>query len=219
MKDLEINEERFYRLEGYLYPDTYRFYTNSSETAVLKKMLDNFSRKVPKSYKDECEAMGLTMDQAVILASLIEAECLWVTDFELVSGVFHNRLNDANFMGRFDSDATIQYYLRHTTGARKEELTEEDLKLETPYNSRLYGGYPPGPICNPSLNALMAAIYPNTSTGYKYFVAQANGYNLYAKTYNEHLKNVETVRKESEDWSFSPIYDGGLFLQKREHFS
>lgn len=199
LKELEPNAERFYRLEGYLYPDTYRFFTNSSETAVLKKLLNNFNKKVPKSYKDECEALGITLDQAVILASLIEAECLWVTDFELVSGVFHNRLNDTSFNGRFDSDATIQYYLRHTTGARKEELTEEDLQIDSPYNSRLYGGYPPGPICNPSLNALMAAIYPNTEEGFKYFVAQANGYNLYAKTYSEHLKNVETVRKEQDD--------------------
>ncbi len=199
LEDLQPNKDRFYRLEGYLYPDTYRFFTNSSEEAVLKKMLNNFKKKIPKTYKEECEKLGLTMDQAVILASLIEAECLWIADFPLVSGVFYNRLNDSSFNGRFDSDATIQYYLRHTTGSRKEDLTEEDLQIDSPYNSRLYGGYPPGPICSPSVNALMAAIYPNTEDGYKYFVAQANGYNLYAKTYSQHLKNIETVRKEKEN--------------------
>ena len=199
LKDLEPGEDRYYRLEGYLYPDTYRFYSDSSEVAALTKMLNNFKKKVPVGYKEQCEAMGLTMDQAVIIASLIEAECTWVADFEPVSGVFHNRLASTDFNGRMDSDATIQYILRHTTGERKEKLDDEDLKIDSPYNTRLYDGLPPGPICSPSLNALMAAIYPDTESGYYYFVAQANGYNLYAKTYAEHLKNIETVLKEEED--------------------
>ncbi|MBO5778957.1 MAG: endolytic transglycosylase MltG [Clostridia bacterium] len=199
LKDLDLSEDRYYRLEGYLYPDTYRFYTDSTEVAALTKMLDNFKKKVPSSYKEECEKMGLTMDQAVIIASLIEAECTWVADFEPVAGVFHNRLNSTQFNGRLDSDATIQYILRHTTGSRKEELDENDLKIDSPYNTRLYDGLPPGPICSPSLNALMAAILPDTESGYYYFVTQANGYNLYAKTYAEHLKNVETVENEKEE--------------------
>jgi UPF0755 protein len=199
LKDMELSEDRYYRLEGYLYPDTYRFYTDSSEVAALTKMLNNFKRKVPKSYKEECEKMGLTLNQAVTLASLIEAECTWVADYEPVSGVFHNRLASTSFNGRMDSDATIQYILRHTTGARKEKLEDADLKIDSPYNTRLYDGLPPGPICSPSLNALMAAILPDTESGYYYFVAQANGYNLYAKTYAEHLKNIETVQKEEEN--------------------
>lgn len=196
LKDMELSEDRYYRLEGYLYPDTYRFYTDSSEVAALTKMLNNFKKKVPTSYKEQCEAMGLTLDQAVTIASLIEAECTWVADFEPVSGVFHNRLASADFNGRMDSDATIQYILRHTTGARKEKLEDADLLIDSPYNTRLYDGLPPSPICSPSLNALMAAIYPDTASGYYYFVAQANGYNLYAKTYAEHLKNIETVQNE-----------------------
>ena len=199
LKDMELSEDRYYRLEGYLYPDTYRFYTDSSEVAALNKMLSNFKRKVPKSYKEECEKMGLTMDQAVTLASLIEAECTWVADYEPVSGVFHNRLASTDFNGRMDSDATIQYILRHTTGARKEKLEDADLKIDSPYNTRLYDGLPPGPICSPSLNALMAAILPDTESGYYYFVSQANGYNLYAKTYAEHLKNIEAVQKEEDN--------------------
>lgn len=199
LKDMELSEDRYYRLEGYLYPDTYRFYTDSSEVAALTKMLNNFKRKVPASYKEQCEEMGLTLDQAVTIASLIEAECTWVADFEPVSGVFHNRLASTSFNGRLDSDATIQYILRHTTGARKEKLEEADLKIDSPYNTRMYDGLPPGPICSPSLNTLMAAIYPDTESGYYYFVAQANGYNLYAKTYAEHLKNIEAVQKEQEE--------------------
>lgn len=198
LEDLETTEERYYRLEGYLYPDTYRFYSDSSEVAALTKMLNNFNKKVPSTYRDRCTELGITIDEAVILASLIEEECVRINDFEYVSSVFHNRMASATFQGQLDSDATIQYILRHTTGERKAELTEEDLAIDSPYNTRLYKGMPPGPICNPSLNALMAAIYPNEETNYYYFVTQANGYNLYAETYSEHLKNVEQVRKESE---------------------
>ncbi len=194
LEDLETSEDRYYRLEGYLYPDTYRFFTDSSEVTVLKKLLDNFKRKVPDTYAARCEELGLTLDEAVILASMIESECARINDFEYVSAVFHNRLKSASFAGLLGSDATIQYILRHTTGERKSVLTDEDLKIEDPYNSRLYAGLPPGPICNPSLNALMAAVYPNTECGYYYFVAQSNGYNLYAKTYQQHLKNIEAVK-------------------------
>lgn len=199
LEDLETTEERFYRLEGYLYPDTYRFYSDSSEAAALIKMLNNFERKVPDTYRARCEELGITLDEAVILASMIEAECARINDLEFVSAVFHNRLNSASFDGLLGSDATLQYYFRHTEGERHPNLTESDLQVESPYNSRVYKGLPPGPICNPSLNALMAAVYPNTECGYYYFVAQSNGYNLYAKTLAEHNQNVAQVRKESED--------------------
>lgn len=199
LEGLETTEERFYRLEGYLYPDTYRFYSDSSEVAALTKLLNNFERKVPDTYKARCEELGLTLDQAVVLASMIESECARVNDLEYVSAVFHNRLNSASFEGRMDSDATIQYYLRHTTGERNPNLTEEDLQIDSPYNTRLYKGLPPGAICNPSLNALMAAVYPAEDCNYYYFVAQSNGYNLYATTLAEHNKNVEQVRKEAEE--------------------
>ncbi len=203
LKKLEVSEDRYYRLEGYLYPDTYRFYSDSSEVAALTKLLDNFRKKVPRGFADQCEELGYSMDQVIVIASLIEAECTWVKDFEFVSAVFHNRLNSADFKGRLDSDATIQYILRHTTGSRKEDLTDADLAIESPYNTRIKEGLPPGPICNPSLNALTAALFPNKECGYYYFVAEASGYNLYAKTYAQHLKNIAQVEadknKEDED--------------------
>lgn len=199
LKDVESTKERYYRLEGYLYPDTYRFFSDCSEVAALSKLLDNFKKKVPKSYAEQCEELGYTMDQVLIIASLIEAECTWVADFEFVSAVFHNRLKSADFNGRLDSDASIQYILRHTTGSRKEHLEDEDLQIDSPYNTRIKEGLPPGPICNPSLSAMTAALYPNADCGYYYFVAQANGYNLYAKTYQEHLNNIKKVEEEEEN--------------------
>ncbi|MBQ8382006.1 MAG: endolytic transglycosylase MltG [Clostridia bacterium] len=199
LKDVESTEDRYYRLEGYLYPDTYRFYSDSSEVAALSKLLDNFKKKVPKSYAEQCAELGYTMDEMIIMASLIESECTWVADYEYVSAVFHNRLKSADFNGRLDSDASIQYILRHTTGSRKEKLEDADLKIDSPYNTRIKEGLPPGPICNPSLSAMTAALYPNTDCGYFYFVAQANGYNLYAKTYQGHLNNIKKVEEENEE--------------------
>ncbi|MBQ8287365.1 MAG: endolytic transglycosylase MltG [Clostridia bacterium] len=199
LKDVETTKDRYYRLEGYLYPDTYRFYSDSSEVAALSKLLDNFKKKVPKSYAEQCAELGYTMDQMLIIASLIEAECTWVADYEYVSAVFHNRLKSADFNGRLDSDASIQYILRHTTGARKEKLEDADLQIDSPYNTRIKEGLPPGPICNPSLSAMTAALYPNADCGYYYFVAQANRYNLYAKTYQGHLDNIKKVEEESAE--------------------
>lgn len=199
LKNVESTEDRYYRLEGYLYPDTYRFFSDTTEVAALSKLLDNFKKKVPKSYAEQCKELGYTMDEVLIIASLIEAECTWVADFELVSAVFHNRLKSADFNGRLDSDASIQYILRHTTGARKEHLEDADLQIQSPYNTRIHEGLPPGPICNPSLSAMTAALYPNEDCGYYYFVAKANGYNLYAITYQEHLNNIKTVEEEKEN--------------------
>ena len=198
LEDLETTEDRYYRLEGYLYPDTYDFYTTSSETTVLKKLLNNFKKKFSEKYLERINELGITVDQAVTIASMIEREALRENDYVYVSAVFHNRLKSASF-SRFDSDATVQYVLEHLYGERHEELTEEDLNIDSPYNTRLKDGYPPGPICNPSLNALKAAIYPDDDCGYYYFVTDSDGDCLFAKTYNEHKKNVEAVEAQRND--------------------
>ena len=198
LEDLETTEDRYYRLEGYLYPDTYDFYTTSSETTVLKKLLNNFKKKFSEKYLERINELGITVDQAVTIASMIEREALRENDYVYVSAVFHNRLKSASF-SRLDSDATVQYVLEHLYGERHEELTEEDLNIDSPYNTRLKDGYPPGPICNPSLNALKAAIYPDDDCGYYYFVTDSDGDCLFAKTYNEHKKNVEAVEAQRND--------------------
>ena len=197
LKDLETTEDRYYRLEGYLYPDTYDFYTTSSEITVLKKLLSNFRKKFSEEYMERINELGITVDQAVIIASMIEKEALKNNDYVYVSAVFHNRLKSSSF-SRFDSDATVQYVLEHLYGERHEELTQEDLNIDSPYNTRLSDGYPPGPICNPSLNALKAAIYPDSSCGYYYFVTDADGDCIFAKSYSEHQKNVSKVEAQKK---------------------
>lgn len=200
MKDLkEVPEGRYYRLDGYLYPDTYRFYTDSSEVAAIDKMLSNFNQKFGEGYKQVCDELGMSVDEVVRIASMIESEAKRVSDYSTVSAVFYNRLNSASFEGSLQSDATVQYYFRHVEGARHTEVTPEDLLVDTPYNTYLYKGLPPGAICNPSLNALKAALYPDEDCPYYYFVSRSNGYMYYAKTLSEHNANIAKVKEENED--------------------
>ena len=191
LKPLEetMSEERFYRLDGYLYPDTYYFYTTSSEVSVLKKILNNFGKKFNEAYADRCEELGITVDQAIILASIIQSEAKYAADYEFVSAVLHNRLKSRDFV-RFDCDATLQYYFRHVEGERHADLTAEDLLVDSLYNTRKGNHFfTPGPICNPSLTAIKAALYPSERNFY-YFISKSNGYNVYSSTYAQHQKYV-----------------------------
>ena len=187
--DEEMRNERFYRLEGYLYPDTYYFYTTSSEVSVLKKILNNFGKKFNEAYAVRCEELGITIDEAIILASIIQSEAKYAADYEFVSAVLHNRLKNSSFV-RFDCDATLQYYFRHVEGERHPELTAEDLLIDSPYNTRKGNNFfTPGPICNPSLTAIKAALYPS-ERNFCYFISKSNGYNVYSSTYAQHQKYV-----------------------------
>ena len=187
------NPNRKYRLEGYLYPDTYNFYKDSSEYTVLTKFLDNFEIKVDQRYNEAAKSIGRSLDEVLILASMIESEAKFVPEYTTISSVFHNRLDHPDYetQGLLQSDATIQYILPE----HKSTLTHEDTLIDDPYNTYMYKGLPPGPICNPTLNAIDAALYP-AWTNYYYFVAERSGYSLFAITAAEHEKNIETVRQQ-----------------------
>jgi len=190
--ELEPKEGRKYRLEGYLYPDTYYFFTDWSEEQILRKLLNNFAAKFDIAYKERCKELGMTVDELITLASMIEAEGKFTYEFGAISAVFHNRLKNPSVTGgKLESDATIQYVLPE----RHEELTVDDLALDSPYNTYIYPGLPPGPITNPTLNAIHSAMYPD-DVNYYYFVARPNGQNLFAVTYQEHLTNKQLVAQE-----------------------
>lgn len=190
--DGNLSPDRRYRLEGYLFPDTYEFYTDWNETQILRKLLDNFAAKFDIAYKERCDELGMSVDEIVILASMIQMEAKYAEEYGAISSVFHNRLKSDTFMRRLDSDATIQYALGQD---RKSELSGEDTKLDSPYNTYTNPGLPPGPISNPSLNAISYALYPD-KTEYYYFVAQSNGYSLFARTEAEHLENIRIARSQ-----------------------
>lgn len=182
--------DRLYRLEGYLYPDTYYFYSDSSGYAVIDRMLENFDRHFDKKYRDACDSRGITADTAITLASMIVKEAKFVSDYPKISSVFYNRLSSKKFNGLLQSDATLTYALGRP-------MQTEDKEAENLYNTYKYAGFPPSPICNPDINAISYAICPD-DTGYYYFVSDSSGKMYYASNYTEHKRNVEKATKNTK---------------------
>ncbi len=193
LEGLEVSPDRIYRLEGYLFPDTYDFYQDSTEVAVLKKLLDNFDRKFVDEYYNRCVDLGMTVDEAITLASMVEKETRYADELGYVSSVFHNRLKYSGSFPFLNSDATIMYAMQHDLGGRPDNMSGDDTGYETPYNTYTNKGLPPGPIANPGLNSIKYALYPNDSN-YFYFVSDSAGRMLFATTESEHIKNINTAR-------------------------
>ena len=186
----KLDPERKYRLEGYLFPDTYYFFKDMSEIDAINKFLVNFDRKVPDEYYERADVLGMTMDELITLASMIQAEGRSLTDFENISSVFHNRLANPRSFPKMQSDATLQYIL----DKRKTALTAADLQIDSRYNSYMYNGLPPGSICNPSLDAIDCALYP-AETNYYYFLADGKGNTYFSETNEQH----EALKKQYID--------------------
>ncbi|MBQ6059015.1 MAG: endolytic transglycosylase MltG [Clostridia bacterium] len=177
LKDLP---QRPNRLEGYLFPDTYEFFEDSDADTVLAKMLDNFNAKFSDDLRKRASEIGMSLDEVVTLASIIEREAASDEDRATVSSVFHNRLNSTQYP-LLQSCATVQYILKE----RKPVLTYADVRIESPYNTYLHEGLPIGPIASPGLASIKAALYPET-TDYYFFVVSATGEHAFSKTLEEH---------------------------------
>lgn len=180
-------KNRKYALEGYLAPNTYEVYTDATAEDILRKLLSQTERAFPADSQDQAAEMGFTMDQIIILASLIEKEAK-NEDFARVSAVFHNRLKQKI---KLQSDVTIHY----VTGVRKMALTEQDLALDSKYNTYKHTGLPLGPVCNPSAEAISAALNPDATfiaENYLYFCAKnpESGELHFSRTLQEHEQAV-----------------------------
>ena len=181
-------ENRKYILEGYLAPNTYEFYVTATEDEIIRKLLSQTETVFTEENHERAEELGMTMDQVLTLASLIEKEAKQ-NDFARVSAVFHNRLKEGM---KLESDVTIHYI----TGVRKMALADKDLKVNSPYNTYQVKGLPVGPICNPSPAAIQAALYPDESMvneKYLYFCAKEpeTGELYFSKTLDQHRRAVE----------------------------
>ena len=196
IEDVILKDDgRAYVLEGYLFPDTYQIYTDSGEEVVIRKLLDRFDQIFTNEYISKADEMGLTIDQVVALASIIEKEGR-PKDFKKISAVLHNRLNQDMPL---QSDATLQY----ATGLKKLLFTDAEKETDSPYNTYQNTGLPIGPICNPSKNAIEAVLFPDEQymeDGYLYFslTTPESGDLVFAKTLEEHNENVE---KWSSYWT------------------
>ncbi|MBQ9083749.1 MAG: endolytic transglycosylase MltG [Clostridia bacterium] len=181
IKAIPNPKERAYVLEGYLFPDTYEFYKYSTPKTVIRKILNNVnSYVITREVYDKAEALGMTVDEVLILASMIQKEVNNTTDMKMVSSVFHNRLKNWGATGKLQSDPTSYY---------EQTLGEEYKGL---YDTYVCNGLPVGPISNPGRQAIQAALNPTKSSNY-YFVADVNGKTYYAKTLAEHNKNIAYV--------------------------
>ncbi len=184
--------EREQSLEGYLFPDTYDFKPGDSAENVIKTMLDNFDRHFKAEYYDRAGELGMTVDEIITLASIIERETNTDTERKKVAGVFYNRINENM---RLQSCATVQYAL----GERKAVLSIADTKTESPYNTYINNGLPVGPIASPGSNCIEAALYPE-ETDALYFVLDSDGNHIFSSNYDDHLaaKKNAAVKVEQE---------------------
>jgi UPF0755 protein len=174
--------------EGKLFPDTYLVPKEATLSLIRDLMLANFESKITPEMKSQAERQKLSIDDVLIIASMVEREARRDVDRPVVAGIILNRLNE-NMM--LNIDATIQYAIGYTQkdGWWRKELTQDDLKFQSLYNTYLHSGLPPAPISNPGIASIKAVIYP-TKTNYLYYITDLSGNMHYAKTLGEHNKNV-----------------------------
>lgn len=193
--------ERLFTMEGYLFPDTYEFYvveyleknpnydTRTWAEAAAKKMMVNFDDQITKKMKNRMKELDMTLDDTIKLASIIQREGDTEEHMALVSSVFHNRLNDPENFPNLESDAVYAYIenniLPRVTASNKAQME----KLELLYDTDFCVGLPEGPICNPGIDAINAALYPEESD-YYFFLAARDGTFYWARTIEEHEQNI-----------------------------
>lgn len=174
--------------EGYLFPDTYLIPKDANIKLVIALMLDNFEKKYVSIKTDKPNP--LSKNDSVIVASLVEREAKFPEDHPIVASVIHNRLKIGM---KLDIDATVQYALGYSRNPKtwwRKNLSSEDLKIDSPYNTYINPGLPPNPIANPGIEALRAALDPQDSK-YLYYISDKTGHNHYAKTLAEHHANIK----------------------------
>jgi UPF0755 protein len=174
-------------LEGYLFPDSYKFKKGVGEATIISGMLKNFHTQVVEGLREQIRGDDLSLDKLVILASLIEREARVPEDRPLISAVIRNRMKQKMLL---QIDATVLFAL----GRHKNRVLFEDLEVDSPYNTYKYPGLPPGPICSPGLDSIKAALNP-AKTDYLYYVARADGSHIFSNSLSEHNAAVKKVRE------------------------
>lgn len=172
-------------LEGYLFPDTYKFSKEATPDGILKKILNNTELKITDEMRKQAVDQKKSIFQILTMASILEKEVSTPEDFKIVSGIFWRRIAIGQAL---QSCATLAYIL----GENKEQYSLADTQVKSPYNTYQNKGLPPGPISNPGLNTILAALNP-TETDYMFFLTDPKNKSntVYAKTYEEHVANKQ----------------------------
>jgi UPF0755 protein len=177
-------------LEGYLFPDTYHFPRGETAERIAAAMVDRFREVMGPAFGEEAVVVGLSLRQAVILASMIEKETSVVDERERISQVFHNRMKRGM---KLECDPTVIYALERA-GRAVERLTYDDLRFDSPWNTYAVAGLPRGPIANPGSHSLWAALRPSTGND-RYFVAAPGGGHTFSESLDGHLRAVAEWRR------------------------
>jgi len=191
-KNFSIPESEFlkYAKEGYLFPDTYLIPKEATAGAIIKILNNNFYRRFNKELQQKAKKKGLTEEEVIIIASLIEREVKYDEDRSKVASIILKRLKND---WPLQVDATVQYALGYQPQERswwKKYLTQKDLEVDSPYNTYKNKGLPPGPICNPGLASIKAVIDASENTPYWFYLSDKTGTIHYSKTLEEHNKNI-----------------------------
>lgn len=191
-KEIEEDPNRYLKLEGYMFPDTYDFFVGADTNYVIKKFLDNFESKWTPEYQARADKLGYTCDEIITIASIIQKEADNVEQMKLISSVLHNRLNNPSRFPTIDCDSTRLY-------ASKFMPENVGLIYADHYDTYSNRGLPPGPICNPGMDAIKAALYPEDSD-YYFFVHDITGKIYMAETLREHELNEAIKEKVNEEY-------------------
>lgn len=174
-------------MEGMLYPDTYFFSKNIIARNIIRKMYENFKKNLPENFADRVKKYGLSFYEGIILASIIQKESHYIDEYPIIASVFYNRLK-RNM--KLQADPTVIYGIYKIFDGNLTKLHLKDQNNR--YNTYVFYGLPPTPICNPTSAALEAVINP-AETKYLYFVTDGKGKHNFAITYREHLKNIKKI--------------------------
>ena len=175
-------------LEGFLFPETYGFRWQVEEKEIVSKLVKKFQSFYTDSLQVRAKALGLTTNQVVTLASIVEGEARLAVERSTISGVYHNRLRKGM---KLEADPTVRYTLEN----EPRRIYYNDLRIDNPYNTYKNPGLPPGPINNPGGSSILAALFPATHT-YLFFVADGLGGHKFSSTYAEHLRYVGKYKRE-----------------------
>lgn len=190
--EIPLDKRLGYRLEGYLFPKTYEVKEGATEAEIIQRMLAQFQSEWDPAWSEELKQKGMSIHEAVTLASIVEREVMVETEQAKVAGVYFNRLATDMLL---QADATVQYAL----GKQKDIVTYKDLELDHPYNTYRYKGLPPGPIASPGRAALHSVVEPEKH-GYFFYVTKkdGSGEHYFSETYQQHLKNIALSKRANK---------------------
>ncbi|MDR1259791.1 MAG: endolytic transglycosylase MltG [Endomicrobium sp.] len=190
-KTVNINKEKFIKIakdknmEGYLMPETYFVTPVVNEEKLIEMMFSEFKKKIKQCMYERAKEINVDFKNIIIMASIIEKEAIKSEEKPIIASVFYNRLSKHI---KLQSCATVLYAIERN----KSKLTFKDTKFNSPYNTYMYFGFPPGPICSPGIESIKAALYP-ANTKNLFFVSDKRGRHLFAKNFDEHRKNIQSI--------------------------